>query len=279
MIRQFRLVNAKGNTYNLNDLDFFLYDPADLGYKKSNKVLKAGNVFRPYEESVSQPTPTGTIRFKNPDAYQKYYEFMRFATIEPLILEYTPGDSDDTYRIDCYISSMDKTEISGSGLHCEVKFGALSFWYKTHVMEAGTNADTGKIYDYTYPYRYADTAPGTVALNVDSNMESPAIIYIYGPVEKPTWNHYVNNVLVSTGACDVEVIQGHVLVIDSASIPFQITEQDMLGNVIYDRYALSDMTTERFIFLQNGRNRLSIAHSGAMIPKLKVEARILYETV
>ena len=256
-----------------------MYDPDDLGYKKSNKIIKAGNVFKSYQESISQPTPTGTIRFKNPDAYQKYYEFMRFATVEPLILEYTPGDSKDTFKMDCYISKIEKSEISGSGLHCEVKFGALSFWYKTYVMQVGIDVDNGKIYDYTYPFRYSDTAAGTVALDVDSSMESPTIISIFGPVENPVWNHYVNNILVDSGLCNVEVVQGHVLVIDCASVPFQITEQDMLGNVIYDRYPLSDMSTERFIFLHNGHNRLSVAHDGAMIPRLKVEARVLYETV
>ena len=279
MMRSFNLINSKGHRYNLNDLDFFLYDVSELGFKKNAKIIKAGNVFKAYNKSVDQPKPKGTIRFKEPDSYKKYYEFTRFATSEPLILEYIPGETQTAYRLDCYISSIEKREIEGNGLHCEIQFGALSFWYKVYSMEAGTDTRDGKIYDYTYPFRYSDRAAGTVALDVDSNMESPTIISIHGPCVNPTWNHYVNNVLVSSGICYVDIPADRILVIDSAHTPFQITEQDEYGNVIFDRYELSDLSTERFIFLQNGRNRISVAHDGAMVPRLKVEARVLYETV
>ena len=276
-MRQFKLKNAIGESYDLNDLKFFLYSPSNLGYKKNLSYMKVGHRFISTKEEVSQPSPQGTIRFKSPNAYEKYYAFVRFATKEPLQLEYCPEET--SYYLDCIIESIDKTEISSRGLHCTVNLKALGYYYREYAMEAGTDIQDGKIYDYTYPFRYADNGAGTVALDVDSNMESPTKISIYGPTTNPTWQLYVNNVLKETGECTVEIPAGRRLVIDSMTIPYSITEQDLIGNVIYDRYNLSNIETERFFFLRNGRNRISVAHDGASIPKLKVEARVLYETV
>lgn len=276
-MRKFALYNCNGECYNLNDLKFFMYSPSDLGFKRDTNFIQIGSYFKPYNDNIKQPAPKGVIRFKDPDAYEKYYQFSRFISKTPLTLKYTPGST--TYCLECIISELDKKEIEGSGLHCEIKFVGLGYWYRLHSMEAGIDVEGGKIYDYTYPYTYADSGAGTVSLNVDSNMESPTVIYIYGPVINPTWKHYLNNVIVETGRCEVEIEAGHCLVIDCSGSPFSITEQDAYNHVIYDRYDESDKTTDRFVFLRAGRNRISVAQDGVTIPKLKVEARVLYETV
>lgn len=276
-MRQFKLTNSIGEVYNLNDLDFFLYDPDNLGYKRKASYKRVGSLFVKYKDEIDQPTPNGVLRFKNPNAYEKYYDFSRFAMKSPLRLEYTP--SEETYYLDCYVKELEKSEIEGGGLHCKISFEAMSYYYRLYAMEAGTEPTEGKIYDYTYPFIYSDTGAGTVALDVDSSIESPIKISIYGEVVNPTWAHYVNNVLIESGCCMTTIRAGRRLVIDTTQTPFSITEQDALGNVISNKYADSDMETERFFFLQAGRNRISVAHDGANIPKLKVEAKVLYETV
>jgi hypothetical protein len=276
-MRQFALINSIGQRYDLMDTDYFLYDPEGLGFKKGTKYQEVGNIFVPYLDRYKQPEPKGIIRFDNPGAYDKYYEFARFISKAPIRLEYTPADA--TYYLDCIVSELKKTELQGEGLNCEIEFNALGFYYQVTNLVSADDDTNGKVYGYTYNYQYSDVMPGTVVKDVDSMIESPCIITIYGPAINPVWRHYVNNVLIATGKCNITLLTGHNLVINTASATYSITEQDEYGNVIFDRYQDSDFSTERFFLLRNGNNRIAVAHDGVMPPKLKVETRLLYETV
>ena len=276
-MRKFLLINASSESYDLNDLDFFFHDPTGLGYTRSTKYMQIGDIYVPYGDGIKQPKPSGKIRFKQPNAYDKYYDFTRFISKTPLVLRYTPSDT--TFSMDCYVETIKKKEIEGIGLDCDITFAGLTPYYKSFLMSSDGIASDGKLYDYTYPYKYSNVAAGTVAIDVDTNMDSPTKISIYGPCENPNWTAYLNNQIRQTGSCNITLISGHVLVIDTTKTPYTITEQDMLGNVIYDRYENSDLSTDRFVFLKKGRNRITISQDGTSIPKLKVEARLYYETV
>lgn len=277
-MRKFVLYNSIGESYDLNSLQNFLYDPDGLGFKRDTDFMQIGSSFLPYKNDVvKQPEPKGTIRFKNPDAYRKFYDFARFLAKAPLRLEYTPLDT--TFCLDCCVMELSKTEIGAGGLHCDIKFGAYGYYYQRESLLSSDDDTSGKVYSYTYPYTYSDVMPGMVVKEVDGSMESPVIITIYGPCVNPVWKHYLNNVLIATGRCELTLLTGHNLVIDTVSTPFSITEQDAYGNILFDRYQDSDFSTERFFLLKNGNNRIAVAHDGVMPPRLKVETRVLYETV
>lgn len=276
-MRKFRLINSIGEAYDLNDPDFYLYNPSSLGFKKQINFKKIGHSFQEISEMVAQPEPTGIIRFRNPDAYDKYYSFLRFAAKMPLRLEYTPAAT--TYHLDCYIKEIGKTELEGDGLHNAISLIGLGYYYRFYEQESGVYPDDGKIYNYEYSYTYRDHGSGTLGLDVDSDMDSPIKISIYGPVTNPVWKHYINNVLVEIGSATLVIPQNRRLVIDTTTIPYTITEQDMIGNIKYDRYADADFETDRFFFLKEGNNRISVSQGGVMVPKLKIEGKILYESV
>lgn len=277
-MRSFALINSKGQRYDLNEMDFFLYDPTSLGFSRSTDYQQIGTVWKMYSDSFSQDSRSGTIRFKEPHSYQKYFDFMVFAQQIPLTLEYTPETK--SYYMDCVIGMMEKTEIQGEGLRCGIQLTPLSLFYQSYSVESDDgDATAGKQYSYSYPYRYTNSAQGTVSIDSDSPEESPCKITIYGPALNPMWYHYVNNVQVESGRMTGEVVNGHKLVIDTTVMPYSITEQDMLGNVIYNRYENCDFSTERFVMLKFGHNRISVGHSGVVIPHLSVEGRLCYASV
>ena len=278
-MRKFKLINAIGQEYDLNDLDFFLYNPDQLGFRIGTKYETVGSQYHPYEESIEQPKPKGTIRFKQPGAYDKYDAFAVFCRRKPLRFEYTPSNT--TYTLDCEVSELKKTEITTIGLTTPITLVGLGKWYKK-VTEQTSDEDEGdgKTYSYTYPYVYSNSARGTVVIEDDSSeKDSPAKITIFGPVVNPRWNHYLNGVKIADGGVNAIIPNGHKLVVDATSFPFMMTEQDMAGNVIYDRYEDSVWDTERFIHLQPGTNRITIGHSGANYPNLLVEVKLQYATV
>jgi hypothetical protein len=56
-------------------------------------------------------------------------------------------------------------------------------------------------------------------------------------------------------------------------------ELDMSNNLVRDYYQLSDFSTERFIRLQPGKNRITVTHSGGNVIAVGIEGQIEYATV
>ena len=277
-MRQFRLYNATGESYDLNDLDFFFENPEGLGAVRATTYRQIGGRFVPQNDTLSQTPIKGQIGFKDPNAYDKYFSFMLFAAERPLRLDYTPNNI--TYSIDCYMQVIEKTELDLRGLTCPVEFRPLSPFYRLLSSESSEGGSSdGKVYDYTYPYTYAESTPGTSVLESNTKEESPCRIIIFGPLINPRWTYYNNGVLKASGALTGSIPDGHRLVISTMNIPYSIEEQDPTGNVIRDLYGSADFETERFVHFQKGTNRVSIGHEGTNTPRLIVEARLYYDSV
>ncbi len=278
MIRKFRIRNSEGAAYDLNSRQSFFHKVGGLGYKDETGFQRIGTDFYPLEETYSQGEITGNIFFYGKEAYHRYREFTKFMRLAPLTLEYV---TDDTYKIPVRLSEIKKSELmdGGIGLNCEVVLKATGLFYRSVTEYSKTLSVGGKVYPYTYPYVYADESANTLLIDSDSVTDSPCKITIYGPCENPTWKHYVNNELYATGAYEGKLRADHRLVIDTTTVPYSISERGISGELIADRYQSCDFTTERFIILKHGNNRISISHDGLNEVKVMVEAKISYETV
>lgn len=275
-MREFYLINGKGNRYSLMDVKHWLHAPNNLGAKFNSRYEQIGaNFIR--TKKITQPDDiTGNLLFTGKNKYQDYSDFISFASIEPLTLLYV---SDEEYRASVDISSISKSEIVNSILTCTINFKRLSRWYKRYYIFNDGNVKDGKIYDYGFNYKYTEMEPETAIVQSDSGYESPTQITIYGPCINPTWKHYLNNDIIGTGSVKANIINGHKLVIDCTSIPYSIREYDSNEQLVNDLYAKADFTERRFMFLKYGKNRIVIDHDGTNILTLALEARVEYETV
>lgn len=278
-MRTFKIVNAMGQTYDMNSLDNFFHDPSGLGFERDTDYTQIGSRYIPQVDKFKQHDIQGTIRFRGSatESYPKYHDFILFMQHVPLTIYYTP---DGTYRIDVYPKSIKKTEVDedAGGLDCNVSFSATNMFYKDIIISNDGTA-SGKVYPYKYNYTYSDFIPGTASIESDSAQESPCKVIIYGKAINPHWYHYLNGELVGEGKVNATIAAGNKLVIDSMAMPYQIRELDSKNNVVYDRYQLSDFNMSRFVFLQYGHNLISAGHDGASTLKLALEAMISYETV
>lgn len=279
-MRRFNLTNALGETWDLqqNNVCFFA-EPDGLGWVDNTEYVRAGNNYAALELQWEQRELEGTIFFLN-KPYEYYLEFTKFARRVPLTMEYMTG-AGMTYKVRCRLSEIEKSEINEYHvLECPVTFKALGPFYKpVAVYNAGEASTVGKTYDYTYDYTYSDNIGESITIMSDAVGDSPCKVTIYGPCTNPVWRHYVNGELYATGSMTGEVASGDVLVIDSTSLPYSVTERDLAGNLIADRYQLCDFGTERFFFLQYGTNVINISHSSTETCALRVEAQISYASV
>lgn len=307
--RQFKLKNSKGEVLDLlNQNGAMFFEPEGLGYTEESDWLRLGTAFRPVNIVSGQRIISGKMIFLGEDkAYADYFNFVRFVRKTPLTIEYT---SYDTFEIDVRVQSIDKTELTTYGtLECKIQFACLGPFYKMSsyeykkpddpnatsllITEDGYNIsdENSNVLVYggpqlyeTYDYVYSDVYPYEDADSVrtpilDITEDAPVRITIFGPCVKPLWQHYVNDEFVASGKYNGTLADGKALVIDAISMPYRIYETDLLGSVEDDRYGACDFSTERFIFMEEGSNRIVIGHEDTAHVSFKVEVKQCYESV
>lgn len=275
-MRQFYLVNGKGNEYSLMDIEHWLYKPDNLGAKFNSKYEQIdGSFIR--TSRISKPDDIkGKVVFTGEDKYQDYHDFIKFIAVEPLTLIYV---SNDTYRVPVDLKSIDKSEIEDGVLECDIKFKRVGRWYRQITILNDKGDTNGKTYDYKYDYRYSEYEPQVASIDSDSGYDSPIRLTIFGPCVNPKWKHYINGDIVATGSVEASIREGRRIVIDCTKVPYSIREMDGEGRVYRDLYQSSDFTTLRFFMLGFGANRVTVEHEGSNILDMAVEARLEYETV
>lgn len=273
-MRQFVLINQKGNRYSLNEKKSFMAEPSGLGFEFKVEYENYRGFFVERERELKQPKIKGTIYF---DSYEEYYKFVSFIQFGPLELEYT---SYETFHMKCNVDRVGKEELADFGkLKCPIEIAGKTSFYKKIIKRNDFGSNIGKTYPYTYPYSYAGVDVGTVEFDVESNMESGVKMTMMGPLINPSWSYFVNGTKKLSGKINAEIASGNRLVVDTTGSPYLIQEVDSLNQLVKDRYEDSDFSTKRFIRLEKGMNVISCTHEGTNIISMIAEAHVNYESV
>lgn len=277
MQHKLTLINEAGKTLDLLDERHLIAEASSLGFNINAEFINSGANFVPIISNFAQTPVSGTIYFKGENPYNDYFDFINFCSGQKLILEY---NTIQTFRIPLTLTVATKKENTKDIRKADVTFQPLGLWYTTKTASYQPEpAGQGKIYDYTYPYTYGGGGSNEVLMYSDTNIHSPAKLTIYGPVENPTWNHYANGKLVATGGCTVSVPEGRKLVIDAINYGTAMTLQNDMNAIVANEYQNGDFTTERFIYLRPGNNRITVAQEATNAFRIGLEARLTYESV
>lgn len=277
-MRTFTLIDNDGNTYDVTARnDLFFYGVEGLGYAQTTEFQRIEDRYALLSNYTSQSKIKGTIKFWQPDAERKYFDFAQFCQNGPIRMKYNPGHG-EFYR-NGVISEIVRTDGTGSELRVTLTFMAQTPWYKSVSAHNDGQIVGGKVYPYTFDYTYSSAVVNSVSVESDSYQSSPVKLIIYGPATNPSWRHYLNNVLQTSGRITGSVLANHKLIIDTTSIPYSIKQFDMLGNEVSDMYQLSDFSTDRFIRFGKGRNTVSVQADNTNTLNVGVEAQIEYATV
>ena len=278
-MRKFYLINALGQKISLQDKNnaMFFY-PEGLGFERSFEYQNIREIFAEILNAPVQKRIPGTLVFVGTDVYKKYRDFMLFIAFKPLRLIY---ETDTEFFINVNVSKTEKGELTVPGLlQCAVEFETLGRFYKTvSAISKIIQQQAGKTYPYEYSYTYQSEISQTVNIASDSPNSSPCKIVVIGPAVNPSWYHYLNGVQRETGLYRGNIPDGHRLIIDTTDVPYQINEFNEAGEIIADRYASCDFSTERFCFVEYGSNTFSVAHEGQNQIQIAVEAQLEYDSV
>ena len=277
-MRTFRLYDNDGNRYNVTSKDhLFFYKIDGLGFTQEAEFQRIEDRYALLNNYIAQNKITGKIRFWQPEAELQYFNFAQFCQNQPIMMDY--NNNYGTYSRRGLITKIERSDGNGNPLEIKIEFTAETPWFKTVSEYNEGTIVGGKVYDYTYDYTYSDSVVNTVSIDSDSYQSSPVRLVIFGEAVNPTWRHYLNNVLVSTGKVNGTVLANHRLIIDTTTIPYGIKQVDALGNLISDMYQQSDFSTSRFVRFGHGRNTVTFGADNTNVLNVGVEAEIEYATI
>ena len=189
-VREFKLVNEKGQTYSLMDIKNYalLTEPDGLGYSYTTSYTKVGEVFINNLKEQEQVQITGICNFLYYENYTNLVNFIESS--ESLKLSYKIPLIDGSqieYFKNIEIQSLGKTEKDEKGiLSCPISFDMTSLWYEqkeyTYDMSAG---DDEVRWNFKWGSRFANYNSRKLEFNNTGHTLAPIYLEIDGVVNNP----------------------------------------------------------------------------------------------
>ena len=234
MVREFKLINEKGQEFSLMDIKEYclLTEPTGLGLTYSTEYEQLNNVFISNLRKIEQGSINGTLNFCSYDNFKKFIDFVEKS--EELKIAYSvPFETGSKeYFRDIQLQQLDKSEKQENGIISEnVSFDCLSLWYeeKKAVYQIETVEDEIR-WDFSWDSRFVDLSSRELQFINEGHVDAPVEIEIDGDVENPVLELYVENELYQS----VE-ITNHIL-------QYQKLKYGTLENDFYIKKELQDGT-------------------------------------
>lgn len=275
--RQFRLVNAAGEEYDLCDLSHAFYSPDGLGFKRDISSVRVGSAFASVENNLSQQTIKGEMRFKS---YELYSEFKEFISGGNLILAYQPKGFTRWYYRKVEVERLDKGELDPQTrrLICAIDFLCFSQWYeKDNAKRTIDLTGENTVFPLIFPFLFSDADKNEVVIINDHVAPAPCKIILSGPCVNPAWVLRQGGKTVASGAMTISIAAGEKLIVDANIESMRIVKETSAGEV--NVYQHSDFSTERFIYAPTGESKLKFTHSETSALNITVEVRQVSDTV
>lgn len=235
MVREFKLVNEKGQEFSLNNIKNYalLTDPSGLGYGYDTQYQQLGNTFIENLRSIQQGQITGTVNFINYENYAKLVNFVESS--ESIRFSYKIPYSDGTYKQyfkDINIQSLTKTQLQINGVLSEtITFDCLSLWYEENTVVYTIEPLSNEIrWDFEWDSRFTDYTSRNLQYINQGQVEAPVYIELEGPITNPEIQLYVEGQLYQTVKINTEIKQYEKLLYNTRENNFFINKQNTDGS-------------------------------------------------
>lgn len=235
MVREFKLVNEKGQNYSMMDIHNYclLTEPSGLGYGYNAEYEQLGNTFITNLRRMEQGQINGQVNFLNYDNYKKLVDFieksesLKFSYKVPL----TSGVKE--YLKDVQIKDITKTEIQENGVMSEnITFDCLSLWYEENkTIYTITPQESELRWDFRWDSKFGDYSARNLSFINQGHVEAPILVSIDGQVLNPSIELYVEGQLYQTVEINTLIDQYEKLLYSSKENDFYINRQNTDGTL------------------------------------------------
>ncbi len=226
MVREFALINEKGRTFSLMNIENYvlLTDPAGLGYRYNTQYEQVGNTFLENVRRIEQGQIVGIVNTTKYENFKKLIDFIESSKSIRFLYRVPYQTGAKEYYKDVKINELTKTQKNTNGIISEtITFDCLGLWYSEDetVYDVTSGGDEMR-WDYRWDARYTEYDVRSLAYNNQGHIPAPILVEIDGEVSNPK----------------IEIIRDGETV---ASIEIPIT----IG--VYEKLLYSSKTGELFI--------------------------------
>lgn len=234
MVREFKLINEKGQEFSLMDIYNYclLTEPNGLGYSYATEYQQLGNTFVENLRKMEQGQISGTLNFLNYDNYTSFVDFIESS--ESLKFGYKIPYKDlgtKEFFKDIQIQGLSKTQLQPNGILSEaVTFDCLSLWYEENTVIYKIEPQSNEIrWDFRWDSKFNDYDTRNLQYINQGHVEAPVIIEIDGHIVNPIFELYVEGELYQTVEITADIAEYEKLLYDSRENNFYIGKQNTDG--------------------------------------------------
>lgn len=235
MVREFKLVNEKGQEYSLMDIynHCLLTDPSGLGYSYSTEYEQLGNTFVTNLRKFEQGQISGTANFLSYDNYKNLVDFIEASESLRFSYKIPFQNGQKEYFKDVQIQSITKTQKQTNGIISEtITFDCLSLWYEENTTTYTVEQLENEIrWDFEWDSRFSDYASRTLQYINQGHIEAPVYIEIDGNVVNPVIELYVDGELYQSVEVKTTIAQYEKLIYDTRENQFTLAKQNTDGTL------------------------------------------------
>lgn len=236
MVREFKLINEKGQDYSLMDIHehILLSDPSGLGYSYSTDYQQLGNTFLINLRKMEQGQISGTANFLDYDNFKSFVDFVESS--ESLKFGYKIPYKDGSikeYFKDVEIQNISKTQKQTNGMFSEtVVFDCLSLWYEENTVIYTITPQENEIrWDFTWDSRFIDYDTRKLVYINNGHTEAPIEVAMDGHLVNPKIELYVEGQLYQTVEVTVEIQEYEKILYGTRENNFYIKKQKTDGTL------------------------------------------------
>lgn len=235
MVREFKLINEKGQEYSLMDIYKYclLTEPSGLGYNYSTEYEQLGDTFIANLRKIEQGQIEGVINFLNYDNYKNFIDYMEKSESLKFSYKIPFKNGQKEYFKDIQIQSLTKTQIQTTGVISEnIIFDCLSLWYEENTTIYTIEPLTNEIrWDFKWDSSFTDYDTRNLQYINQGHVEAPILVEMNGHLVKPKIELYVEGQLYQTVPFNIEIQEYEKLLYGTRENDFYINKQNTDGTL------------------------------------------------
>lgn len=246
MVREFKLVNEKGQEYSLMDIKNYclLTDPSGLGYSYNTEYEQIDEMFFTNLRKMAQGQISGTINCLYYDNYKALVDFIESSESLKFAYKIPFKDGQKEYFKDVNIQSIEKTEIKTNGIISEpIVFDCLSLWYEENTTVYTIEPTSNEIrWDFRWDSRFTDYNTRNLQFINNGHVEAPILVEFTGKVINPVIQLYVEGQLYQELKFNITINEYEKLLYCTRKNEFYIQKQNTDGTIedLYNLDVLQD---------------------------------------
>lgn len=235
MVREFKLINEKGQEYSLMDIKNYclLTDPSGLGYGYSTEYEQLGNTFISNLRRIEQGQIEGIVNFLKYDNYKNLVDFIEMSEKIKFVYRVPLENGYKEYFKDVQIANLSKTEIQPNEVMSEtIVFDCLSLWYEENtVIYTIEPLDNEIRWDFRWDSRFSDYNTRKLSFINQGHVEAPILVEMKGQLIDPKIDLYVEGQLYQSVTFTTEISQYEKFLYGSKENDFYVSKQNPDGTI------------------------------------------------